>query len=222
MIDLAFMAQWKKLVLIAISTCALLILLVVIFSRPQRVASSQAQVNPWNSLAIESTLVGVRVREVDPTHAAVVFLYDLSNQTDTDYQLASGPNLLIMSRLEPGGSLSSDRQASLTSVGFVPAKNRTRIALEIQPSIQLAGTEGCHLRARHKAARGRRSGRPGWVCIIRSGDPLPNRTCHSVTATSAELHDDGAKLRLRESLPWAADPPGASGGTNFGRGAIGL
>jgi hypothetical protein len=125
------MAQWKKLVLIAISTCALLILLVVIFSRPQRVASSQAQVNPWNSLAIESTLVGVRVREVDPTHAAVVFLYDLSNQTDTDYQLASGPNLLIMSRLEPGGSLSSDRQASLTSVGFVPAKNRTRIALEV-------------------------------------------------------------------------------------------
>jgi hypothetical protein len=130
-IDLPPMAQWKKLGLIAASTCALLILLVTIFWRSPRAASSGTQVNPWNSAAIQSTLTGVRVREVDPTHAAVVFLYDLENQTETDYELAGGPNVVIMSRLEPSGSLSSDRQASLESAAFVPAGNRTRIALEM-------------------------------------------------------------------------------------------
>lgn len=131
MIDLAPMAQWKKLGLIAASTCALLIVLVLTFSRSPRAAPSGAQANPWNSVAIESTLAGVRVREIDPTHAAVVFLYDLENQTENDYELASGPNVVIMSRLEPGGSLSSDRQVTLTSAAFVPPGNRARVALEI-------------------------------------------------------------------------------------------
>jgi len=61
----------------------------------------------------------------------VIFFYDLDNLTDSDYRLASGPTVVIMSRLQPGGSLSSDQQISLDSAAFVPAKNRTRIALEI-------------------------------------------------------------------------------------------
>jgi hypothetical protein len=61
----------------------------------------------------------------------VIFLYDLDNSTDRDYRLASGPNIVIMSRLPPNGSLSSDEPISLDSDAFVPAKNRTRISLEI-------------------------------------------------------------------------------------------
>ena len=37
-------------------------------------------------------LRGVRVREIDASKSEVVFLYDLDNKTDTDYQLAKGRN----------------------------------------------------------------------------------------------------------------------------------
>ena len=87
--------------------------------------------NAWNSSAIQSKLAGIRVKEIDPAHAAVVFFYDLDNRTDTDYRLSSGPNVVIMSRLEPGGSLSSDQQINLDANAFVPAKNRTRIGIEM-------------------------------------------------------------------------------------------
>ncbi len=41
-----------------------------------------------------------------------------------------------MSRLKAGGTLSGDEQITLDSAAFVPARNRTRIALEVNhPSI---------------------------------------------------------------------------------------
>jgi len=36
-----------------------------------------------------------------------------------------------MSRLEPGGSLVSGQQVTLDSAAFVPARNRTRVAVEM-------------------------------------------------------------------------------------------
>jgi hypothetical protein len=123
------MALWKKLGLIVLAICVLALVLVLMKFPRARFFAGHA--GGWNSQAIESTLAGVRVREVDPAHAAVVFLYDLDNKTDTDYRLASGPNVVIMSRLQPSGSLSSDQQVSLDSAAFVPAKNRTRISLEV-------------------------------------------------------------------------------------------
>jgi hypothetical protein len=103
---------------------------IVVAVRYPRAGSQAAHVDTWNSSAIQSTLAGVRVRELDSTHAAVVFFYDLDNRTDSDYRLSSGPNVVIMSRLQPSGSLSGDQQISLDAVAFVPAKNRTRISIE--------------------------------------------------------------------------------------------
>ena len=85
----------------------------------------------WNSHAIESTLQGVRVREIDPTRAEIVFLYDLENKTDNDYLLSKGPDVVIMSRLKSSGSLSSEKQVTLNAGAFVPARNRTRIEIGI-------------------------------------------------------------------------------------------
>jgi hypothetical protein len=101
-----------------------------------RVQSAGDAPNAWNSAAIHGTLSAIRVRELDPTHAAVIFFYDLENRTDNDYRLASGPNVVIMSRLQSSGILSSDEQISLDASAFVPAKNRTRIALEITHAFQ--------------------------------------------------------------------------------------
>jgi hypothetical protein len=124
------MTRWKKLGWAGLSVCGL-VLLILTFAKFSRLRPSAASPNAWNSGAIQSTLAGVRVRELDATHAVVVFFYDLDNRTDNDYRLASGPNVVIMSRLQPNGSLSSDQPITLDSSAFVPAKNRTRIALEI-------------------------------------------------------------------------------------------
>ncbi len=126
---LPLMSHWSKIGWISLAVGGLaLILLLVGFSRA---GFFTARANSWNSRAIRSTLAGVRVREVDSTHAAVVFSYDLDNRTDTDYRLASGPNVVIMSRLQPSGSLTAAQQVSLDSAAFVPANNRTRISLEM-------------------------------------------------------------------------------------------
>jgi hypothetical protein len=87
--------------------------------------------NTWNSGAILATFAGVQVREIDPSKAALVFFYDLDNKTDTDYQLAQGPNLVIMSRLKSNSSLSAEEPFALASSAFVPARNRTRVAVEV-------------------------------------------------------------------------------------------
>src|SRR5271170_4686893 len=123
------MAPWKKLGWIALAVCGLVAIL--LFVRFSSVWHSPEPANGWNSGAIQSTLAGVRVRELDSTHAAVVFFYDLDNRTDTDYRLSSGPSVVIMSRLQPNGSLTSVQQVSLDSAAFVPARNRTRVSLEM-------------------------------------------------------------------------------------------
>jgi hypothetical protein len=128
-INSSIMATWKKLGLIGLAVCGLALVLILVRFAGARFFADRA--SGWNSRAIEGTLAGVRVREVDPGHAAVVFLYDLDNRTDTDYRLSSGPNVVIMSRLQPNGSFSSEQQVSLDSAAFVPAKNRTRISLEV-------------------------------------------------------------------------------------------
>jgi hypothetical protein len=128
-LNFLLMMLGKKLGLIGLAVGALALLTVlVIFARARYIAGRP---QAWNSGAIETTLAGVRVRELDNTHAAVVFSYDLDNRTDTDYRLSSGPNVVIMSRLQPNGSLTSVQQVSLDSAAFVPARNRTRISLEI-------------------------------------------------------------------------------------------
>jgi len=128
-LDATLMRPWKKLGWIGLAVCGLaLVLLLAAFSRARFFT---ARTNSWNSRAIESTLAGVRVREVDSAHAAVVFSYDLDNRTGTDYRLASGPNVVIMSRLKPNGILTAAQQVSLDSAAFVPANDRTRISLEM-------------------------------------------------------------------------------------------
>jgi hypothetical protein len=128
------MDAWKKIGVAILVACACALALLSIVGVP-RVARSNAPapkpVSPWNSHAIEGTPAGVRVEEIDPTHAAVIFLYDLDNTTDTDYRLVKGPNLVIMSRLKSSGALSGDEPVALDSAAFVPARNRTRIALEV-------------------------------------------------------------------------------------------
>jgi hypothetical protein len=128
------MARWQRLGLIIVYACVFLLLLVTLigrFSHPQSDAATGATEASWNSQAIGGTFAGVRVREIDPSHAAVILFYDLDNNSGFDYRLDAGPNVAIMSRLDTGGSLSSYTQVNLDSSAFIPAGNRTRIGLNM-------------------------------------------------------------------------------------------
>src|ERR1700721_463064 len=117
------MARWQKLGLTIVSVFFFLLFLVsliVRFSPSTSDAATEARETSWNSQAIGSTFAGVRVREIDPSHAAVILFYDLDNNSGSDYRLEAGPNVVIMSRLDTGDSLSSYTQINLDSSAFIP------------------------------------------------------------------------------------------------------
>lgn len=122
---------WHKVGAIGIAMVVFLVILVFAVGKSQRSETLAKPAAPWNSHAVQSTYSGVRVREIDTSNAAVVFLYDLDNRSDADYQLAKGAGVVVVSRLKSSGSFSSEKPVNLSSSAFVPSKNRTRIALEI-------------------------------------------------------------------------------------------
>jgi len=123
----------KNLLIIVI--LAAVLALVIWFGVPraprQETAAHKPQPSPWNSSAIQSTFAGAQVQEADPAHATVVFFFDLDNNTDTDYRFAKGPGTVVMTRLKSNGSLSSEQPIELNNSVFLPARNRTRIAVQV-------------------------------------------------------------------------------------------
>lgn len=110
-----------------------LILVVWMLAKPTHspVPTPPTPANSWNTTTMEGIPVGIRVREIDAQNSAVTFLYDVDNKTPKDFALSPGPGVVIMSRLKSSGSLSSELAVKLTSAVFVPAKNRTRISVEV-------------------------------------------------------------------------------------------
>ena len=107
---------------------------------------SAAPATLWNPGAVRAELSGIQVRETDPNHATVIFSYDLDNQTDADYQMAKGPNTVIMTRLKSDGTLVPNDNLHLDNSVFVPARNRTRISFSMtQPFRWPAGMAIDHM-----------------------------------------------------------------------------
>jgi hypothetical protein len=124
----------KTLVIFSILVACILVLVVFVLPRApvNEPVEKHAPASVWNSSAIQSSFAGVQVKEVDATHAALIFSYDLDNNTDVDYQLTKGPTTVVMTRLKAGGSVSSAEPVELDNSVFLPARNRTRIAVEIK------------------------------------------------------------------------------------------
>jgi hypothetical protein len=122
----------KTLIIFSILVACLLVLVIFVLPRaPMSEPAEKHAVTPvWNS-PIQGSFAGVQVKEVDPTHAALIFSYDLDNNTDTDYQLTKGPSTVVMTRLKSSGSASSAEPVELDNSAFLPARNRTRIAIEM-------------------------------------------------------------------------------------------
>ena len=123
------MKHWLKIgLIVAVTSLTVGVLLSLLLKKQPVVPPSPSA---WDSRAVEGTFEGVRVRQVDATHAALVLLYDLTNRTGADYRLEKDSSEVIMSRLKPGGILSSDTQVVLDNAAFIPAGSRTRIAIEM-------------------------------------------------------------------------------------------
>ncbi len=112
-------------------SCSAAALLVFTLSRPSKQAAAPKQPEGWNSNAIRGNFGGVQIKEVDATHAALVFIYDLENTTNSDYRLANDPKVLIMGRLKSSSSLKAEDSMQMDNSIFLPARNRARVALEV-------------------------------------------------------------------------------------------
>jgi hypothetical protein len=122
----------RKTVVIGIAACAFLLLVALLVGHYYGPASDTNQSQTaWNSQTIRGSLAGVQVHEVDPAHAAVLFLYDVDNRSDSDYRLSNSSTVVIMNRLQGNGSLTANDQASLQGDTFVPAGNRSRVTLQV-------------------------------------------------------------------------------------------
>jgi hypothetical protein len=87
---------------------------------------------PWDSNAITATYVGAQLRETSASDTALFLAYELQNNTNKDYRLSDGPGAVVMSRVKPDGSLSSQEPIQLSYATFLPAHQRARIALQIR------------------------------------------------------------------------------------------
>jgi hypothetical protein len=121
--------EWRKVLAICALTGAVTPFLLLIFPRTQ--AQSPPPPKPWNSEAIQSTFIEMKVEQVDKKSAALVFYYDFENRTNSNYQLTNGPNLQFLRRLKSDGSLDPEEQMKLKADALVPAGNRARIGLAI-------------------------------------------------------------------------------------------
>ena len=85
----------------------------------------------WNQGTISAGYIGSQLREIDKTRASLIISYDLENNTDADYRLSDGPNIVILSRLKSDGSYSQDQPIRLSYPVFLPARQHARLAVEI-------------------------------------------------------------------------------------------
>lgn len=125
------MSRNEKLALSGLSGAALLLLLVFIFARSKPNLPPSDTPKAWRQEGIEATYVGAQLKEVDKTHSSLILSYDLKNNSDGDYRLTDGPDVLIMSRLKSNGSLSQEEPVHLSYPVFLPAGQRARLAIEI-------------------------------------------------------------------------------------------
>src|ERR1700734_2786969 len=109
-------------------------LLFLVLTPPSKQATAPKQPEGWNSDAIRSSFEGLQVKEIDRTHAALIFSFDLENTTDSDYHLSKDQKVLVMGRLKSNGSFKAEDSMQIDNSVFVPAGNRARIALKLSDS----------------------------------------------------------------------------------------
>ena len=125
------MSSKEWLTIAGTAVAGLLVVVILKFSLPVLKPAPDEPGKGWSREGIKATYMATQLREVDKTHSALVLSYDLNNLTDVDFRLAEGSGVVIMRRLNSGGSLSQEEPIRLGYPVFLPAKQRARLAIEI-------------------------------------------------------------------------------------------
>jgi hypothetical protein len=126
-----FKTRWKKVLRICLSVGLLTLIILVIVGKAPHRGAFVISPKPWNAGAIKGRFVQLQVLEIDRTKSAIVFYYDLENNTSTDYPLQDGPNLTFMRRWKQDGSLAADPDIKLSEAAVLRAGTQTRATLEL-------------------------------------------------------------------------------------------
>src|SRR5260370_5768094 len=118
--------------------CAGLVLLIILLTAGTVFKGRGSESSKlWNGEAIKATYVASQLKETDKAHSTLTLSYDLVNNTDSDYRLDSGPEVLILSKLKADGSLSQQEPIRLSYPLFLPANQHARLALKITEPLVL-------------------------------------------------------------------------------------
>lgn len=91
-----------------------LVLLVISMTRATAFKGRGEPPRSWNTEAIKATYLASQLRETYKGHSTLTLSYDLENNTDSDYRLDSGREVVIQSRLKSDGSLSQQEPLRLS------------------------------------------------------------------------------------------------------------
>lgn len=145
---------WSRLGIVVV--CAMSVVFAVRYAwiQSSAVRTQAPDPNAWKADGIRASFVGMQVRELNSANSVIVFYFDLENTSTADFRLANGSNLIVMSRLKSDGSLSSENHPRLEDSVFIPAKNRTRIAISFtRPFAWPASSESVDAGVRQFAAQ---------------------------------------------------------------------
>ena len=95
----------------------------------------------WNPKTISAGYVGSQLKEIDKTHSSLIISYDLENNTDSDFHVADGPSVIILSKLKSDGSYSQEQPVRLAYPVFLPARQHARLAVEITEAFNWPGEQ---------------------------------------------------------------------------------
>jgi hypothetical protein len=103
--------------------------------------SHSEQPGTWNQRTISAGYIGSQLKQIDKTHSSLIISYDLENNTDSDYHLADGPGVIVLSKLKSDGSYSQEQQIRLAYPVFWPARQHARLAIEITQPFNWPGDQ---------------------------------------------------------------------------------
>ena len=66
--------------------------------------SNREEAAAWSQKPISAGYIGSQLKQIDKTRSSLIISYELENNTDSDYHLAEGPGLVILSKLKTDGS----------------------------------------------------------------------------------------------------------------------
>lgn len=122
------------LIIVAAILCGAALVIIFFLLGLEMNTSRARRAQSWKLDAIKASYVQSELKEIDPTHAALLLSYDLENNTNIDYRLnehGTSGDVIVMGRLRSNGSLNQEDPVRLAYPVYLPANQTVRISIEV-------------------------------------------------------------------------------------------